>query len=130
MDPFNTTDTDITNLTKAGFTKDTSGIIGTDADSFGSFKANLNKGFDVGADVANNQANSGWDFSKMFDNSNNIGSTVGGIGTALSGAAAVYNAVQAKNYQDKLFSMEKDRVDKANARQTKAQADYDKSTGW
>lgn len=68
-------------------------------------------------------------FDKFFDSSN-IGSTLGGIGQAISGAAAIYNAAQTKKYQDKLFDMEKDRVDRANARQQKMQENYEKSKGW
>lgn len=79
--------------------------------------------------VAQSYTDKGWSFDKMF-NSDNIGSTLGGIGTAVSGAAAIYNAYQTKQYQDKLFKMEKERVDRANERQAKAQANYEKSTGW
>ena len=79
--------------------------------------------------VAQSYTDKGWDFGKMFDG-DNIGSTLGGIGTGISGAAAIYNAYQTKQYQDKLFKMEKERVDRANERQAKAQAAYDNSKGW
>jgi hypothetical protein len=76
-----------------------------------------------------NLVSDGFDFSNLFS-SDNLAGTIGGVGTALSGAASVYNAIQTKNYQDKLFKMEKERVDRANARQEKLQNNYEKSKGW
>ena len=47
-----------------------------------------------------------------------------------TGVAGVMNAATANKYQEKMFDMEKERVDKANARQEKFQTNYEKSKGW
>lgn len=67
-------------------------------------------------------------FGDMFDK-NNIGSTMQGIGAVASAAAGIYDMHNKKKYQDKVFSMEEKRVNRANERQDKQQAAYEKVFG-
>lgn len=60
---------------------------------------------------------------------NNIGSTMQGIGAVAQAAAGVYDMHNKKKYQDKVFSMEEKRVNRANERQDKQQAAYEKVFG-
>ena len=92
--------------------------------------------FDIGAEGGGGYKKSGgkerggdYDYSKLFD-VNNIGTTTRGIGAIASGIAGVMNANTTRKYQEKMFDMEKERVDKANARQEKFQTNYEKSKGW
>lgn len=67
-------------------------------------------------------------FSDMFSKGN-IGSTLQGIGAIAGVAASIYDSHNRQKYQDKVFKMEEDRVDRAKARQDKQQAAYEKVFG-
>jgi len=58
-----------------------------------------------------------------------VSGTMQGIGAIASAAAGIYDAHNKKKYQDKVFKMEEDRVNRANARQDKQQAAYEKVFG-
>lgn len=70
-----------------------------------------------------------YDYAKLFD-VDHIGSTVQGIGSLVSGVAGITNASEQQKYQNKIFNLEKERVDKANARQETYQKNYENSKGW
>jgi len=75
-------------------------------------------------DVAKSAGGSGDMFS-----AGNIGSTLQGGAAIASIAAGVYDTHNRKKYQDKVFKMEEERVNRANARQDKQQAAYEKVFG-
>lgn len=58
-----------------------------------------------------------------------VGTTIQGIAAVAQAAAGFYDAHNRKNYQDKVFKMEEDRVARATQRQDKRQANYDKVFG-
>lgn len=56
-----------------------------------------------------------------FD-SKNIGSTLGGIGSAIKGVASIYDSYNNKEYKDKIYKLEEDRVNRQVTKEAKAQA--------
>ena len=56
-----------------------------------------------------------------FD-SKNIGSTLGGIGSAIKGIASIYDSYNNKEYKDKIYKLEEDRVNRQVTKEAKAQA--------
>lgn len=56
-----------------------------------------------------------------FD-SKNIGSTLGGIGSAIKGVASIYDSYNNKEYKDKIYKLEEDRVNRQVVKEAKAQA--------
>lgn len=67
-------------------------------------------------------------FGNMFS-ADKLGSTMQGIGAIAQAAAGIYDMHNKKEYQDKVFSMEEKRVNRANERQDKQQAAYEKVFG-
>lgn len=63
-----------------------------------------------------------------FD-SKNIGGTLSGIGSAIKGIASIYDSYNNKEYKDKIYKLEKDRVDREVAKQEKAQAGLEAAWG-
>lgn len=55
-------------------------------------------------------------------NSDNFGVTLGGVGAAIKGVASIYDSYNNKEYKDKIYNLEKNRVDREVAKQEKAQA--------
>lgn len=63
-------------------------------------------------------------FGDMFS-----GENMQGFGSIAQAAAGIYDAHNRKVYQDKVFKMEEDRVNRANTKQDKQQAAYEKVFG-
>lgn len=65
----------------------------------------------------------------LLDMKGGMGSTLQGIGAIAGAAAGIYDAYNKKKYQDKVFKMEENRVNREIARQDKQQANYEKVFG-
>lgn len=113
MAPETTTASDIDNLTKAGFKN-----MGTQTDNAFNMETMLDRWNTEPKKLANDSASDGSMLDKAWDN-------IGGIGTALSGAASIYDAFNKKKYQDKIVKMEEQRIAKANSRMDKAQKAFE-----
>lgn len=85
--------------------------------------------------VAQSYASPSSSWTDMF-NSNNLGSTLGGIGSAMGAAGSLYSAwvqdnaaKQASALQRDYYNWQKDQAARSNARQDQAQANYNASFG-
>lgn len=65
----------------------------------------------------------------LFNMKGGMGSTLQGISAIAGAAAGIYDAYNKKKYQDKVFKMEENRVNREVARQDKQQSAYDKVFG-
>jgi len=84
--------------------------------------SNNNSDFGISAsDYVDNTPTSSSFLDTAFD-SKNIGSTLGGVGSAIKGVASIYDSYNNKEYKDKIYKLEEDRVNREIAKQTKAQA--------
>ena len=67
-----------------------------------------------------------WSIDTAFDKGN-IGTTVGGIGQGIGLIAGIYGANQDRKMRNKLYDIEKRRVDRAEAKEDKFHADMTKA---
>lgn len=105
-------------LTDKFFTSDGPTDFGLSSNS--TLPANSDGTFGIKAsDYVGGTTDTSWS-DTAFD-SNNIGSTLGGIGSAIKGVAGIYDSYNKKQYQDKIFGMEEARVNREVAKQKKAQ---------
>jgi len=74
------------------------------------------------SDYVGDTSSSSSSFLDTAFDTKNIGSTLGGIGSAVKGIASIYDSYNNKEYKDKIFGMEEKRVARQTAKEDKAQA--------
>jgi len=69
--------------------------------------------------------NDSFNWDTLFD-SKNLSGTLQGVGAVTGAVGQIYQSFLTKEYQDDIFKLEKNRVDKETKKQDKQQDEYDK----